>query len=153
MKHYMRKIAVALLAITLFSVLATNAYASIIQTRYSVSTNTTDYKPVDSNRREKSTSTPLYLQIDKNYMTPSYFVRAMGCTYSGSGTNLTYYNGNLRDHVRCTPNAMWAIQSLIYERGYGWCYITIKANGVSSTTTGYWAADTDPTKNYTVAPY
>lgn len=153
MKRSISKIAVALLAITLFSALATNAYASITQTRYSVQTNTSAYKTIDSTRREKETSTPLYLQIVRNYQTYSYFVRAMGCTYTGAGTNLTYYNGNLRDYVRCTENSMWAIQSLIYERDFGWCYIDIKANGLASTTTGYWAPDTDPSKDYNIAPY
>lgn len=153
MKPYVKKIIVALLAVTLFSALATNAYASITQTQYSVSTTTTSYKIIDSARREKQTSTPLYLQIDRNYMTASYFVRAMGCTYTGSGRNLTYSNGNLRDYVRCSQNSMWGIQSLIYERGYGWCYIEIMANGIASTTTGYWAADTDPSKNYNIAEY
>lgn len=153
MKRYMRKIAVALLAITLFSALATNAYASITQTEYSVQTSIDSYKTIDS-RRQKQDATPLYLEIEENYMTPSYYARAMGCTYSGTtGTNLTYYNGALVDHVRCTKDAMWAIQSLIYEREYGWCYIDLKANGLASTTTGHWAPDTDTSMDYNIAPY
>ena len=86
MERYMRKIAVALLAITLFSTLATNAYASITQTRYSISTSIDSYRTISS-RREKQDATPLYLEIDENHTPPRLLC-------PGDGVHLQWHHGH-----------------------------------------------------------
>lgn len=148
MKRYIKKIAVVLLAVMLFSAMANYAYASISQTYFSKYASYGTFVKI-ATQREKQDETPVYLNINNNHMTPTYFARVMGCDDNGnSPVNRTLLNGQDADYVTCIPGTDYGIDNKVFERGSRWVYVDIQANGVSSNTTGYWAPDSDEDKGY-----
>ena len=150
MKRNVRKIAVILLVVMLFSALTMVAFASASQRTFSKAVSFGSYVKID-NYRSKGNATPMVLQINQNNIVNYYHARAMASssTSGNNESNVTMYNSQLVDHVSVyAGSTLYGIQNLAYERG-GYATISLKTNGPSATATGYWAPDA--AQSYTIA--
>ncbi len=143
MKRYMKKIAVCLLAVTIFTALAGYANANNYeQVSFSKHISAVGYTRLGEHR-VKSDESPSFLEIKSNGIVSSYRVQVMGCNAAGANSiNCTYKNGVPKTYVICYPNIGYSIQSVVYERS-GFVYLNaIGGNGVGANASGYWSADT-----------
>ncbi len=151
MKRNVRKIAVILLAVMLFSALTMAAYASAVQRDFSKYINYTSFSTIGETG-EKTDISDLYIRIDSCAGSNYVSVRALGCDDDGDNTiNLTRYNNQIVDSVQCYIGRDYVVDSYIKERGYHFATFALKANGPSMTASGYWAPDTYANHGYTQA--
>lgn len=151
MKRNVRKIAVILLAVMLFSALTMAAYASAVQRDFSKYITFSGFTAIGETG-EKSNNSDLYIRINSCTGSNYVSVRALGCDDDGDNTvNLTRYNGQIVDSVQCYIGRDYAVDSYIYERGYDFATFALKVNGPSMTASGYWAPDTYANHGYTQA--
>ena len=148
MKKTERKIAVAVLAVMMFSALATTAYASHANLSFeNVYISFADFCGIGL-VGDKDNDTPLYVEIDNKNIARTYKVRALGCTITGDQrVNLTYDGTDLCAYAVCNVGVDYSIQSLIYERGYGYATVELCACGPSCDTSGKWSPDSVETHN------
>jgi hypothetical protein len=149
MKRNVRKIAVILLAVMLFSALTMAAYADSVQRSFTKAVSFGSYVKI-ADHRSKDNATPMVFQINQNSIVNYYYARAISCDYYGNGeANVTMYNSQLVDHVSMyTGSTLYGIKNLAFERGTH-AVISLKSNGPSTTATGYWAPDASG--SYTIA--
>lgn len=142
MKRYMRKIAVALLAVMLFSALAGYAsasWANISFNQYISGSSYTKLTDVGS----KSDTSALYLYIGSG-PNQQHRVRALGCatTNNSQTENLTVFaNGDDADYVLCFKGTKYSIHSEIKENGYDFATLSIWQLGASGNVSGQWSPD------------
>lgn len=142
MKKTVRKIAVAVLAVVIFTALATTAYASHANIDFKdISISYASFCHIEQ-VGDKDNDTPLYINIENKYVAQAYRVRALGCIFNGEQrVNLTYSNGELCDSVLCSVGTDYSVHSLIYERGYGYATLELMACGPTCNTSGKWSPD------------
>lgn len=142
MKKTVRKIAVAILAVVIFSALTMTAFAGSTQKYFSKFISFAGFTQIAEPERKEDAS-PLFLEIHNNNAATMYYTRALTCNQNGeNAVNLTYYNNQFVECVRCYTGQFYGINSMIYERGTGYATIAIQSCGPSLMTTGYWAPDT-----------
>ena len=142
MKKTVQKIAVAVLAVVIFSALTMTAFAAnIVGQTFSCQLTFGTYVKLQ-NHEYKSDTSPMYLDLDQNFQTTSFYVRAIGYDpYSGREENVTYYDGQIVDHVHCFANRIYGVKNLVLERGFDRATFSFLPCGSSTTVTGLWAAD------------
>ena len=141
MKKTVRKIAAAILAIVVFTALATTAYASHANLDFDLQVSFASFCYIGY-PGDKDNDTPLYINIENKYVAQAYRVRALGCIINGDQrVNLTYSNGELCDSVLCSVGTDYSVHSLIFERGYGYATLELMACGPTCDTSGEWSPD------------
>lgn len=154
MKRYMKKIAVALLAVMLFSALASYAYAANTEfNNFRFTAHAGDYVSAPD-VVGKTNSTPMVVYIDSSSIGGSHFVRANGRTSETSmgNNNCTVYNNQLVDHVICNEGTFYSIKNVIRENGYAFAVPTIANRTSYGTVSGKWAPDSAQTYSTPLAP-
>lgn len=150
MKRSLRFFAVIIMAVALFTSMATYAYAGFANRDINDYVGGFSFSTI-SGVGVKSDTSPLYVRMNTNYAVSGYRIRAMGCTVNKTDlTNWTYANGKLVDYVTCNMNTEYSIQSLIKENGDDCATLAICGLGGSSTATGVWSPDSVGTYTYAV---
>lgn len=144
MKRYMKKIAVALLAVMLFSALASYAYASTATfSTFSVSGYAGDFASVGTAKEKRSTA-PMVIFFDSSSVGVTHKVRALGRNNAGTGgTNCTIFNNMFVDYVICSENTYYNISNTIIEDGFTYATLSTAHGSSYGTVTGKWAPRSD----------
>lgn len=133
-----------LLSLTVFSVAAANT-TDIAINNFSIPSSQWYYL---LSAREKLDASPLYLYYRSGTYS-SVRVKAYGkTTYSASGNNCTFYNGNIVSYVTCIRGTKYSVGSLVYENGYPWGTLGFWSQ-YAATINGEWSVDS--ANRYTVA--
>lgn len=143
MEKTIRKIAVVVLGIVIFTVLTISAYAADPVGRgFSREMTFGTYSQLHS-YDDKSDTSPMFLEIERNYQATSFYVRAIGCDSSGrNGENVTCYNGQIVDHVHCFSGNVYGVKTLALEHGFHHVTFSLLPCGLSTVVIGLWAPDT-----------
>ena len=142
MKHPMRKIAVVLLAIMLFSALTGYTYAANTTFQDMDATCQAATYMIGDDPDRKWNSSDMVVFFDPSSIGSNHYVRAMGCGTSALGAeNCTIRNGVRVDHVVCSENTYYSVTNTINENGYRYAYPSIAHDGGYGTVTGEWAPD------------
>ncbi len=144
MKRHLKKIAVVLLAIMVFTSMAGYVYAANTTFRdFSQYIYIGSYSSITASPQLKTDASPLYIRLDENAPANSYFVRALACGRSTlNAVNCTIYNKELVDHVIIDSGKHYSIDSVTYENGPGCAVLSLMTYGSPGTVTGQWAPDT-----------
>lgn len=142
MKCFVRKIAVALLAVMIFSALAGYTYAANTTFNdFTVTGHAGSYISADSPSK-KTDSSAMVIYINSSSIGSSYNVRVMG---SGSSIlnaeNCTVYNSIPADHVVCGKNTYYGIKNTVIEDGYKYASPSLMQGTAYGTVSGKWAPD------------
>lgn len=145
MQCHIKKIAVVLLAVMLFSIMAGYAYAgNTMYNNFNKPLYPNSYASLDV-PDYKLDATAMCLQIDTSSVGGTYCVRAMGCqdedTVVGA-ENCTLYNNQVVDHVVCSKGTYYSIDNVLYENNYVYCTIFAMQTGGYGSATGQWSPDT-----------
>lgn len=152
MKRNVRKIAVILLAVMLFSALTMAAYAGTSQRDFSVYTTFGTFTLIGE-EDEKDSGSDMFIKISSSNGCSSYNVRAMGCDDDGENpVNCTLYNGQAVSYVRCYLGTSYGIPNEISENNCDFATLSLYPNGPSTNTSGYWAPDTVANKYSPATP-
>lgn len=132
----------AILAVVIFSALTMSAYAANIQGQaFSRQLTIGTYAKLQTYEYKSDTS-PMYLDLDQNYQTTNFYVRAIGYdSYSGREENVTYYDGQIVDYVHCFAGNVYGVKNLVLEHGFSRATFSFLPCGPSTTVTGLWAPD------------
>ena len=155
MKHSIRKIAIALLAVMIFSALAGYAYAANVSSTtfqgFTVTSQGGSYSAA-ANAREKTNSSAMVILIDTSSVGSIHNVRAMG-SYGTlvNAENCTKYNNAPADHVVCGEGTYYGIKNTIREHGYTYAFPSIMHNAYG-TASGKWAPDSSQSYGTPDAP-
>lgn len=154
MKRYMRKIAIALLAVMMFSSLA--GYASASWANIDIDQNFTGNEYTKLNETgSKGDTTPVYLKLETG-PNSTHRVQALGCASNNNSqtANQTQLeNGTFVNYVTCFRGTQYSIHSAIKERGYSYATLSICPMGGSGWITGEWSPDSRYTYTHAAMTY
>lgn len=141
MKRSFRKIAVALLAVMVFSALAGYVYAANATFQeFSVTTQAGTYGAA-ANPRQKQAYSAMALYINSSSVGSVHNVRVMGSGNSAlNAVNCTVYNNRPADHVVCGESTYYSLKNTVKEDGYGYAFPSIMHSSYG-TVSGKWAPD------------
>lgn len=142
MKRSIRKTAIALLAIMLFSALAGYTYAANTTFQsFSITSQAGSYSAADD-ASKKTDSSAMVIYINSSSIGSSHNVRVMGSGSSGvNADNCTVYNSSPADHVVCGENTYYGIKNTVREDGYSYAYPSLMHGSAYGTVSGKWAPD------------
>lgn len=141
MKKCFKKIAVMVLAVMIFSALASYVSASAELVDVSKFTTGLTYNQL-ADPRWKQNATDVVVELHNSGFAGEYRIRAMGCSSSGAdAVNYTYYNYQRVDYVTCNRGTIYSIDTTIYENDCDYAMLSVYPIGGSGTTTGQWSPD------------
>lgn len=147
MKGYLKKITVALLAVVLFTSLASYAYAANTWFKsFEVTGYPGSYSTIPT-AEKKLDSSPMVIRVDPGSVGGSYYVRANAHPSETSITtiNCTVHNNQLADHVVCNKGTYYSVKNVVRENGYVWSSMSIAQYSSYGRVYGVWAPDSDQT--------
>jgi hypothetical protein len=143
MKHYMKKIAVILLAVMMFAALTAYVFAADYTFRtFEYTAQSGAYKSVES-AYPRAYASDMAIYFNTSSAGSLHNVRAIGRTsINGSDVNCTTLNGRSLDHVVCAEGTYYSIENVTLENSCYYVTLVTTHNGGYGTVSGKWAPAT-----------